>query len=124
MTKKVDVPITVTFRHLAPTDSLKNHAEKKLSNIIGLIPGATDVHVILSTATHHHRQSAEFVVHASSSHLTAHAETDDMYASIDQAAAKLDSQVRKLKGRVVESSRKRTSSARRPMPPAASAGDE
>lgn len=121
MKKKVDVPITVTFRHIAPTDALRNHAEKKLSHIIGLIPGATDVHVILTAATHHHRQSAEFVVNASTSHLTAHAETDDMYTAIDQAAAKLDSQVRKLKGRVVEGSRR---AATRRSPPPAAAGNE
>lgn len=121
MKKKADVPITVTFRHIAPTDALRNHAEKKLSHIIGLIPGATDVHVILTAATHHHRQSAEFVVNASTSHLTAHAETDDMYTAIDQAAAKLDSQVRKLKGRVVEGSRR---AATRRSPPPAAAGNE
>lgn len=120
MKKKVDVPITVTFRHIAPTDALRSHAEKKLAHLIGLIPGATDVHVILAAATHHHRQSAEFVVHASNSNLTAHAETDDMYAAIDQAAAKLDRQVRKLKDRVVNH---RTASARRSPPPAA-AGNE
>ena len=121
MKKNVDVPITVTFRHLAPTDALRNHAEKKLAHVIGLIPGATDVHVILSTASHHHRQSAEFVVHATHTQLTAHAETDDMYASIDQAAAKLDSQVRKLKGRVVEASRR--GSVRR-SPSSAASGKE
>lgn len=123
MKKKLDVPITVTFRHLEPTDALRGHAEKKIAPIVGLVPGATDAHVILAAASHHHRQSAEVVVHGSSSHLTAHAETDDMYAAIDQAAAKLDSQVKKLKGRVVDAPR-RGGAARRSPPPAASAGQE
>lgn len=123
MKKSVSVPITVTFRHLAPTDALRQHAEKKLAPIVSLVPGATDAHVILSAASHHHRQSAEIVVHGASSHLTACAETDDMYASVDQAATKLDSQVRKLKGRVVGSPR-RNSTARRSGSPAASTGPE
>ncbi len=122
MKKNVDVPITVTFRHIDPTDALRNHAEKKLAHFIGLIPGASDVHVILAAATHHHRQSAEFVVNATSSHLTAHAETDDMYTAIDQAAAKLESQVKKLKGRVVEGARR--GATRRTPSPTASAGNE
>lgn len=124
MKKNVDVPITVTFRHLEPTDALRQHAEKKVTHILPHIPGPTDVHVILSTASHHHRQKAELVVHANHTQLTAHAETDDMYAAIDQAAAKLDSQARKLKGRVVEGSRRGTAAARRATDPSASAGNE
>ena len=136
MKKNVDVPITVTFRHLDATDALRSHAEKKVAHVIELVPGATDVHVILSAASHHHRQSAEIVVHATHTKLTAHAETadmqvltrcirdeetEDMYASIDQAAAKLDRQVRKLKGRVVEGSRR---GGTRRSPPPAAAGNE
>ncbi len=121
MKKNVDVPITVTFRHLDATDALRSHAEKKVAQVIGLVPGATDVHVILSAASHHHRQSAEIVVNATHTKLTAHAETEDMYASIDQAAAKLDRQVRKLKGRVVEGSRR---GGTRRSPPPAAAGNE
>lgn len=124
MKKKLPVPITVTFRHLEPTDALRAHAEKKLAPIVGLVPGAVDAHVILSMAKHHHRQGAEIVVHGANSHLTAHAETDDLYASIDQAAAKLDSQVRKLKGRVVGAPRRSSTNGRRSGPPAASAGTE
>lgn len=123
MNKNQSVPITVTFRHVAPTDALRKHAEKKLKPILSLVPGATDAHVILVAAAHHHRQSAEIVVHGSSSHLTARAETDDMYAAIDQAAAKLDSQVRKLKGRVVGAPRRNATSARR-SPRTASASRE
>jgi len=122
--KKLEIPITVTFRHLAPSDALRDHARKKLMAILGLVPGATDAHIILATASHHHRQSAEVVVHGASSHLSAHAETDDMYAAVDQAVAKLDRQVRKLKGRVIDGPRRGTVSDRRPPPAASSAGQE
>ena len=44
--KKPTVPITVTFRHIAPTEPLRKYAEKKLAGIVGLVPGATDAHVI------------------------------------------------------------------------------
>ncbi len=119
MKKSVNVPITVTFRHLAATDALRARAEKKIGAVVRLVPGATDAHVVLATASHHHRQRAEVIVNGPHSHLTAHAETDDMYASIDQVAAKLDQQAHTLKGRVVESSR-RSASSRRTAPPAAS----
>lgn len=123
MKKNADVPITVTFRHLDPSDALRQHAEKKLAHVIGVIPGATDIHVILSTETHH-RQKAEFVVHASHTQLTAHAETGDMYAAIDQAVAKLDRQARKLKERVVEEPRRGGGGSRRGNPSPASAGND
>ena len=111
--KKNSVPVTVTFRHIAPTEPLRKYAEKKLIGIVRLVPGATDAHIILTATAHRHRQGAEIVVHGSSSHLTAHGETEDLYASIDLAASKLDSQVRKLKGRVVQAPRRSSTSVRR-----------
>ena len=111
--KNRDVPITVTFRHLTATDALRSHAESKIAPLLTLGAGATNAHVILSTATHHHRQTAEIVVHGAGAPLTAHAETDDMYQAIDQAAAKLESQVRRRKDRATGTSRRATETVRR-----------
>ena len=119
--KEIAVPITVTFRHIAPTDALRSHAEKKLNGIAGMVPGATDVHVVLSASPHRHRQSAEITIHGAHHVLSAHEETADLYAAIDLAVAKIDSQVRKAKGRVIEAPRRGSTTARRSTPPTASA---
>jgi putative sigma-54 modulation protein len=109
-----DIPITVTFRHLAPTEALRSHAEKKLAGLAGQVPGATDVHVVLEISPHHHRQAAEITVHADGHHvLQAHHETEDLYQSIDGAVAKLQSQVRTLRGKVIDTPRREGSDRRR-----------
>jgi putative sigma-54 modulation protein len=114
--KKKDVPITVTFRHMAPTEPLRAYADKKLKPVARLLPGATDAHVILTANGAKHRQSAEIVLHGSHAVLKAFEETADLYAAIDLAVAKLDSQVRKAKGRVIEAPRRGTTVARRSKP--------
>jgi len=119
--KNPPVPITVTFRHMAATDALKSYAEKKLQAVATLLPGAVDAHVILTANTHGHRQSAEIVLHGSHAVLKAFEETDDLYAAIDLATAKLDAQVKKTRGRVIEAPRRGANGARRTGPPTAEA---
>jgi putative sigma-54 modulation protein len=119
--KKKDVPITVTFRHMNATDALQSYAEKKLQAVAKLLPGAVDAHVILTANGTKHRQSAEIVLHGSHAVLKALEETDDLYAAIDLAIAKIDSQVRKMKGRVIQEPRRSSTAARRTTPPTASA---
>ena len=111
--KSKAIPITVTFRHIEPTDALRTYAEKKLSSIVTLVPGATDAHVVLSATTHHHRQLCEITVHGGHTVLNARDETDDLYAAIDLATAKLDRQVRRLKGKMIEEPRRSSSNGRR-----------
>ena len=114
MSNSKDIPITVTFRHLAPTEALRSHAEKKLAGLAGQVPGATDVHVVLEISPHHHRQAAEITVHADGHHvLQAHHETEDLYQSLDGAVAKLQSQVRTLRGKVIDTPRREGSDRRR-----------
>ena len=118
--KKKTVPITVTFRHIAPTEALRAYAEKKLKSAT-LLPGAVDAHVTLTANTHRHRQSAEIILHGAHSVLKAFEETDDLYAAIDLAVAKLDAQVRKTRGRVIEAPRRGSTTARRIGPSTAPA---
>ena len=112
-TKAKAVPITVTFRHIQPTDALRTYAEKKLKNVVTLVPAATDAHVVLSATTHHHRQLCEVTVHGGHTVLNAREETDDLYAAIDAVTAKLDRQVRKLKDKMIQEPRRSSSNGRR-----------
>ena len=120
--KKRTIPITVTFRHLAPTEALRAYAEKKLNAALLVLPGVTDAHVILAANnSHRHRQSAEIIVPGSRGVLKAFEETGDLYAAIDLAVAKIDSQVRKTKGRVIEAPRRGSTGSRRVGPSTAPA---
>jgi putative sigma-54 modulation protein len=108
------ISVTVTFRHLSPSDPLREYAEKKLVPVAELVPGATDAHVVLGAEQHHHRQHVEVTVHGSH-HVVLHAkgDGDDMYASIDMATDRLASQARKLRGRVIEEPRRSSTEAKR-----------
>lgn len=119
--KDKTVPITVTFRHIAPTEALRTHAEKRLGPVVVQVPGATSAHVVLAAQPpHHHRQLAEITVHGGHSVLTAHDETNDMYAAIDLAVSKLESQVRTLKGKIIQAPRRNSTNNRRSGPPPSS----
>lgn len=111
--KTKDVPITVTFRHMATTAALQAYAEKKVKSVVKLLPGAVDAHVILTANGTKHRQSAEIILHGAHAVLKSLEETDDLYKAIDLAIAKLDSQVRKAKERVIDAPRRSSSAARR-----------
>src|SRR5262249_7644142 len=118
--KDTAVPITVTFRHIAPTDALRSHAEKKLGNLAGMVPGATDVHVVLGAAPPaHHRQHVEITIHGRNHVVTASEETNDMYAAIDLAVGKVESQIRTLKGKIVEQPRRSSMNNRKSGSPPA-----
>ena len=105
--KTKEIPITVTFRHLDPSEPLRAHAEKKIGGACALIHGATEAHVILS-AEKNHRHHAEVTVHGGGHHhvLVANGDGVDMYASIDQAAQRLDHQARKFKERMIDEPRR------------------
>lgn len=112
-----EIPITVTFRHIAASDALREHAEGRLLGLAAKVPGATDVHVVLEVSPHHHRQSAEITIHADHHRvLSSHEETTDLYQAIDSAVVKLRHQVETLRGKVIDNPRRGGASRRRGGP--------
>jgi putative sigma-54 modulation protein len=91
--------MTVTFRHLEPSDTLKQYAMDKVSRIEKYLNNITEVHIILS---HEKRANiAEVVVHANRAKITAKDKHEDnMYASIDLVVDKIERQVKKHKDKI------------------------
>src|ERR1051325_775222 len=91
--------IHVTGRHLSVTDPIKDYAQKKIENIGLDFPRILDAHVILDVEKH--RQTAEVILHCGN-HIVieAKAESDDLYASIDEVVAKATRQLRKAKTKI------------------------
>jgi putative sigma-54 modulation protein len=75
------------------TDALRNYAEEKVRHSERLVRDAIDAHVILSVEKRRH--CAEITLQADHETFVASGETDDLYAAIDKAIAKLDRQLRK-----------------------------
>jgi putative sigma-54 modulation protein len=86
--------VTVTFRHIEPTDALRKYAEDKLQRLSKYVHGVIDAHVILSVLKKNHR--AEINLHANGTSLFSEEETNDLYSAIDLSLDKIERQVKKL----------------------------
>ena len=104
--KNVNLPITVTGRHVTVTEAMRDHAYKKVEGLHLDYPKIIEAKVILDVQKN--RQKAEVILHCAN-HITIEAdtETDDMYASIDETLSKIARRMRKYKTRMLKSHRPR-----------------
>lgn len=92
--------INVTCRHMDMTEAVRQHAIQGVQESFAEFPRVEDVHVILDVQKKIHH-CAEVVVHAAGHvHVESKVETDDMYASIDQAIDKAHRQLRKKRDKI------------------------
>ncbi len=82
-------------KHIEVTDAMRNYIEKRLNKIERHFDHILEVIVTLSVEKN--RQIVEATLQASRALIRAEEETDDMYASIDKVADKLERQIRKYK---------------------------
>lgn len=87
--------ISISGHHVDVTPALKNYVETKFERLGRHFDRITNMHVILSVEKH--LQKAESTIHASGGEVYAGAESDDLYAAIDQLADRLDRQLIKKK---------------------------
>jgi putative sigma-54 modulation protein len=99
---------TVTGRHIEITPALRAHVEERVAHLTrfaGDVAGAT---VVLSVEKYRH--TAEMSLNVNGVLIQAKEETSEMYASIDEAVAKIERQLKKYKGR--QQSRRQRPAAR------------
>jgi putative sigma-54 modulation protein len=83
--------VTVTFRHVDPTEAIRQYAERKLAPLARLLKRPCDIHLILSVDKY--RQHGEVTLKSGAFGLTAQHQTKDLYAVIDLLADKVARQV-------------------------------
>jgi putative sigma-54 modulation protein len=93
--------LSVTFRHMEPTDSLKAYAKERMERIRKFLPDPISCHVVMSTERHNHRVDVTFQLHNGLT-VAGHESTENMYSSVDLVIAKIERQVRKYKGKIEE----------------------
>jgi ribosomal subunit interface protein len=99
--RKAGLPVTdvtVTFRHVEPTEALRSYAERKLSHLAKFLKRACQVHLILSVDKY--RQHGEVTVKSGHLAVTAQEETKDLYSVIDLLADKVGRQLKSHLGKV------------------------
>jgi len=87
--------ISVTFRNMEPSDTLKTYAMEKVQRLKKYVVMPVDVHVVL--AKHKYRKRAEIKVTSRGTVMKGEEHTEDMYSSIDLALDKIERQARKHK---------------------------
>ena len=90
--------ITVTGRHVEVTEALKKYAEDKVSKFDKYLSKISEATVTLSIQKHLH--TAEVLLRANGNIIQAVGITEELYASIDEAASKMEKQLRKLKDKL------------------------
>jgi putative sigma-54 modulation protein len=107
--------IEITGRQVEITPALREFSEEKLAKLERLLVGPVEAHVVLSISKHRH--IAEVQVKSKTVSLAGTEETDDLYASIREAAEKLERQALKHKEKVRDHRDRKT-----PRDPAIAAG--
>ena len=90
--------VTVTFRHVEPTDAIRQYAERKLGHVARVLKRPSEAHLILSVDKY--RQCGEVTFKSGYLTATASEENSDLYAVIDLLADKVGRQLKKHVGKV------------------------
>ena len=95
--------VDFTGRGIDITDRLRSFATTKLTRLEKLAEDMRDVSVVLSTEKYRHRAEVNFLSRKRNFHGTE--ETNDMFQAIEGVVSKLESQLKKVKGK--ETAKKR-----------------
>ena len=90
--------ITVTFRHMEPSQSLKDYAEEKISKINKYFDFPIEAHIVL--AVEKFRHMADITLSLNGTMIKGVEETEDMYSAIDQVMDKIEIQAKKYQSKI------------------------
>jgi putative sigma-54 modulation protein len=90
---------SVTFRHMKPSDPIREFAEEKIDKLSKLIESGGEAHVILSVEKHLHGAHIELMTHGSL-RIRGEEKSEDMYASIELAVEKIIRQVKRYRSKI------------------------
>lgn len=92
--------ITVTFRHIEPTESLRLYAQEKLSKLRKYLDTPIEAHIVLEVEKFRH--IAEVTLNADGTRINAAEETGDLYSAIDQVLDKIETQLKRHRSKIRE----------------------
>ena len=95
--------VIISGRHMKLSDDMRAYAEEKMHKAETYFDRIIEGHMILYAEKH--RRIAEVTLTAKRAKFHAQAETEDMYASIDGAMEKVDTQIRRHKEKLEDRKR-------------------
>ena len=87
-----ELKVEVTFRHVDPTDALRQYAERKFTHVAKALRRSSEAHLILSVDKYRH--SGEVTFKSGRLAATAVEENRDLYTVIDLLADKIGRQLK------------------------------
>lgn len=90
--------VSVTFRHMEPTEALKEFAAEKVEKIQRYIHTPCDAHVVLSVEKYMHK--ADILIKAHGVMMRGEEKSEDMYGSIDRAVERIERQVKRYRNKL------------------------
>ena len=87
--------LTVAGRNIEITEGIREHLQNKMDKTIPDLGEEADMHIALSVEKHRH--FAELTIRTKGFSVHSTEETDDLYASMDNALTKIEKQLRKHK---------------------------
>src|SRR5690606_17649128 len=91
-----DMDLSTTFRHLEPSEALREYGEQKVSRLQKFLRQPITAKITLAVEKHEHQ--VEIQITSGGQLFEAKEVSTDMYASIDSAAHKLERQINDAKG--------------------------
>jgi putative sigma-54 modulation protein len=92
--------LNITARHFDLTPQLKENIERELDGLTKFFDNIISADVILDVEKY--RQSVEIKIKVYNQSITAKADSNDMYASLEKAIDKVKVQLKKYKGKLKE----------------------
>jgi putative sigma-54 modulation protein len=89
--------ISMTFRHMDPSDAMKELVEDKVARVRKYLQGPIDASVVLSMERYLH--VCDVTISSGGQTFKGREESDDMYTSIDRVMEKIERQIDRVKGR-------------------------
>lgn len=97
--------ISFTFKNFEPSDHLKGYAQKRFEKVAKFVSDSeADLQVNLLVDKFRHK--ADVILNADSIHISAYEDSEDMYSTIDMVLDKLEAQLRKMREKMKNRSRK------------------
>lgn len=84
---------SVTFRHMEPSDNLKEYSHDKLLRLEKYLDAVIDAEVVMTVEKFRHK--AEVLISSDGLKIKAEEETEDMYSAIDMVVDKLEKQIKR-----------------------------
>lgn len=114
--------VRITARHFDLTDDLEQFAESRLRSLTRYFDNIIDAHLKLDVEKYRHTADLNVAVYGTV--LSCRANSNDMYATIDEVVKKMEVQVKKYKSRLKDKDQRKVAAAKRPTTPAQESSEE